>query len=309
MTFAARGHGSGTLLGILAILLWGSTIAAIRAVVEQLGALGAGACANLIAGGVACAIVLASPRRRGRLRRLPRAYLFGCGTLFVLYCPPLYLAMHWAATREQAVEVALVNYLWPAMSLALSVVVLNKRARPLLGPALLLALIGVCLGMSNGRGVSWHSFGRNLAANPWPYAMAFAAALLWALYSNLSSRWAADVGENPVPLFLLATGLVLAVLWWAEGITVRHPWTARGVAELLYLSLFPTLLAYVCWDAAMRKGHVVLVNSLSFFIPLISTAISCAYLGVRAGAGLWLACALVVVGAVACRLSIVDRRS
>lgn len=297
-----------TTLGILAILLWGSTIAGIRTVSEQLGALGAGACVHLIAGGIGCLVL----GRRDGLRqflRLPRTYLLGCGLLFVAYAPPLYLAIRGAASREQTVEVAIVNYLWPAMSLALSVPILNKKARLTLLPALLLALAGVYLAMAQGRNVSWSSFRQNLTTNPMPYAMAFTAATLWAFYSNLSRRWADGVQASPVPVFLLATGLVLLAAWWADGIRPpRQAWTPRSVLELVYLSIFPTLLAYVFWDIAMRKGNVVLVNSLSFLIPLISTAVSCVYLRVHAGPGLWIASGLVVAGAIGCRMSITDGR-
>lgn len=306
MSLAKHERGWGTLLGIVAVLLWGSTIAAIRSVVEQVGALGAGAFANLIGGGLLCLMLIAQPGRLRRVLALPRAYLIGCGLLFVGYCPPLYLAMHWSATREQAIEVALINYLWPAMTLALAVPVLRRRARLTLVPALLIALSGVYLALAQGGGLSWQSFRHNVAANPPPYVMAFIAASLWALYSTLSCRWTGDGQDTAVPFFLLATGAILLVAWWAEGATVRHPWTGRGVLELLYLGLFPTLLAYWFWDVAMRKGNVVLVTSLSFFIPLISTVISCLYLGVKMGSGLWLACGLVVGGAILCKFSVVE---
>jgi drug/metabolite transporter (DMT)-like permease len=306
MASAKREWALGTLLGILAVLLWGSTIAAIRSVVEQLGALGAGGFANLIGGGLLCLVLAAQPGRLRRAVALPRQYLVGCGLLFVAYCPPLYLAMYWSATREQAVQVALINYLWPAMTLALSVPILRKRARPTLAPAICLALAGVYLAMAQGGAVSWQSFRHNIASNPWPYAMAFMAAALWALYSALSCRWAGNLSDTAVPFFLLATGLILVIAWWAEGATIRHPWTRRSVMELLYLALLPTLLAYWFWDVAMRKGNIILVTSLSFFIPLISTAMSCFYLGVAAGPSLWLACLLVVGGAVLCKLSILE---
>lgn len=309
MGLAKRERMLGTLLGILAVLLWGSTIAAIRSVVEQLGALGAGAFANLIGGGVGCLVILAQPGKLRRVLALPRAYLIGCGLLFVVYCPPLYLAMLWSANRAQAVQVALINYLWPAMTLALSVPILGKRARLTLAPALLLALAGVSLAMAQDGAISWESFHHNISANPRPYLMAFVAAVSWAVFSALSCRWAGEAEASGVPFFLLATGLVLVAAWWVDGAAVRHPWTLRRASELLYLGLFPTLLAYWFWDVAMRKGHVVLVTSLSFFIPLISTIISCSYLGVRMGPSLWLGCGLVVGGAILCKLSILEPES
>jgi drug/metabolite transporter (DMT)-like permease len=56
----------------------------------------------------------------------------------------------------------------------------------------------------------------------------------------------------------------------------------------------------------MRKGTIVLVVSISYVTPLLSTLLNCAYLHMRPGPSLWLACAMVIGGAVLCRRSVVD---
>jgi len=84
-------------------------------------------------------------------------------------------------------------------------------------------------------------------------------------------------------------------------------WTVRVVAELLYMSIFPTFLAYIFWDRAMRKGNIILVASLSYFTPLLSIIISSLYLQVVIKPSLWIACGLVIAGAVICKFSIIDK--
>jgi drug/metabolite transporter (DMT)-like permease len=84
-------------------------------------------------------------------------------------------------------------------------------------------------------------------------------------------------------------------------------WTVRIVVELLYMSIFPTFLAYIFWDRAMRKGNIILVVSLSYFTPLLSIIISSLYLQVAVKANLWIACGLVIAGAVVCKFSIIDK--
>ena len=81
-------------------------------------------------------------------------------------------------------------------------------------------------------------------------------------------------------------------------------WDARVIAELLYMTLFVTVVAYVFWDQAMRKGNVVLVAALSYATPLLSTLFSAAYLRVVPGPAIWTACTLVIVGAAVCRLAV-----
>jgi drug/metabolite transporter (DMT)-like permease len=72
------------------------------------------------------------------------------------------------------------------------------------------------------------------------------------------------------------------------------------------MSVFPTFLAYTFWDRAMRKGNIILVASFSYFTPLLSIIISSLYLQVVIKNNLWIACGLVIVGAVICKFSIVD---
>lgn len=72
------------------------------------------------------------------------------------------------------------------------------------------------------------------------------------------------------------------------------------------MSIFPTFLAYTLWDKAMRKGKIILVVSFSYFTPLLSIIISSLYLQVVVRANLWIACALVITGAVICKFSIYD---
>jgi len=73
------------------------------------------------------------------------------------------------------------------------------------------------------------------------------------------------------------------------------------------MAVLPGLLAYVFWEAAMRKGHMVLVAAIVYCICLLSTIISCLYLGVAMSFELWLACGLVIAGAVTCNWSIIER--
>jgi drug/metabolite transporter (DMT)-like permease len=60
-------------------------------------------------------------------------------------------------------------------------------------------------------------------------------------------------------------------------------------------------LGYVFWDIAMRRGDVVLVATISYFTPLVSTLIGAVYLGVRPGPRLWMGGVLLVGAAYACR--------
>ena len=290
--------------GLGAILLWSTTFAFARSLSEQIGPLTAGAAVYLI-GGSFCLVRLGwSAKPVARLLNLPRSYLLGCGSLFILYTAAIYLAVGLAKDREQLLEIAVVNYLWPALTVLFSVPLLKTRASLWLAPGTALALSGVCLVMTQGAPVSWGSFRAHLQDNPAAYMLALAAAISWALYSNLARRWAGPESDGAVEFFLPATGLVLLALC----LVVREPtaWTFRAVGEASSLAAI-TALAYVLWDVAMRKGNLLLVIACSYFTPLLSTVVSCAYLEVSPSPKLWIGCALLVSGSLMTWRSVSDR--
>jgi drug/metabolite transporter (DMT)-like permease len=301
-----RGHTLATLLGIAAIVIWGSLIGVARSVIEQVGVLWSAAAVSLVGGGLGLVVTKVWVTRRPESVTLSVRYLFGCGLLFVVYNAAIYIAIRLAADRSQTVEIGLVNYLWPALTVALGVPILRHKAGPGLLPGLIIAMVGIYLGMTTGKEISLQTIGRNLLTGPWPYVLGLLAAISWALYSNIARRWAGNARDGAVPIFLLATGVVLAAAAAAFEPLPRHTWTVRAVAELLYLAVFPTLLAYVFWDTAMRRGNIILVSSVSFFTPLISTIMSCLYLRVPMGLQLWAACGLVIVGAAVCKQSVTE---
>ena len=289
--------------GLLAIVLWSSTIAVARSLSEQLGPLTAGAAVYLIAGALCLAHLARSKTSIAQLLRLPGKYLLGCGILFAVCNVSLFLAVGQARDRAQVLEIGLINYLWPAATILLSVPLLNKRANLWLLPGTALALAGVFLVMTQGARVSWHAFAGHLRSNPMAYALALAAAVTWAFYSNLVRRWSGAGGDGAAELFIPATGLVLLVirLLWPEPTL----WSTQVVVEAVALGGI-TAVAYVLWDAAMRKGDLLFVAACSYFTPLLSTLVTCAYLNVAPGYQLWAGCAAIVLGSLVSWRSLLD---
>ncbi len=289
--------------GLAAILLWSMTFGVARSLSEQIGPLTAGACVYLL-GGVLHLLWLA---RQGTSVRhilgLSRRYVGGCGFLFVLYTVVMYLAIGWAADRRQVLEIGLINYLWPTLTILFSLMILNKQATGLLVPGTVLALAGEFLVITQGDSVSWSSFWGHLQSNPKAYACALVGALSWASYSTLARRWSEPGGNGAVALFLPATGLALLVLrlFSAEA----SAWSGRAVGETVVLAV-GTLLGYGLWDMAMRKGNLLLVAACSYFTPLLSTFVSCVYLQVTPGWRLWVGCLALVGGSLLTWLSLSD---
>lgn len=291
-----------TLLGIAAILLWSTTIAFSRNLTEQLGTLTAGASIYTIAGGIG---LLVTGLKRGELKamlRLPPLYLYGCGALFAAYIGTFYLAVGLAATHTQVLAVGLINYLWPALSLVFSIPILQRRPKPLLPVGIIVALLG--LWFSTTGGVLPDPAAPGDGVTLLPYLLALVAAVCWGLYSNLSRRWAGGGDGGGVPIFLLTSGLLLGLarLFTPE---ISH-WSIQVGIELFYMALFPGMLAYVFWDAAVRRGAIITLAALSYMTPLISTIVSALVLGVQPGAATWIGAGMLIVGAIICKQSIIE---
>ena len=292
-----------TAMGFAAVLLWSSSVAFIRSLSEKLGPVSTIVYAYLAAGVVTMVWAGILAGGLSRLSRLPWKYLWGCGALFVAYTTCFCLSVALARDRVQVLEVGLVNYLWPSLTLGLSVPILGYRARWFLLPGMLAATAGMITATSSSGALSLAGFRANVVANGLPYGLALAGAVTWALYSNLARRWGGE-GDG-APFFTLASGLVVLPL---RVVFPETPsWDARVVGELVYMAVFVTAFAYVFWDRAMRRGHMVLVAALSYFTPLLSTVVSAVHLGVAPGPRIWGACVLVVAGAAVCRLAVEER--
>lgn len=79
-------------------------------------------------------------------------YLIAGSVLFVTYEICLALALGYAATRHRAIEVGMVNYLWPSLTILFAILFNGQKTTRLVIHGLIIALTGVCwvLGGENG---------------------------------------------------------------------------------------------------------------------------------------------------------------
>jgi len=296
---------TGTVLGVAAILLWSTTVAVSRSVTEVLGAIPTAAAVFLWGGLWGVGFFAIRPKAFRNTLRLPVKYLFGCGALFVAYMGLLYGAIGTASDRATVIEVGVINYLWPSMTILLSIPLLKKRARPTLVPGVLLAVLGMLVVTFNGTESSFASFLAHLSANVIPFVLALGAAVSWGLYSVLSRRWAGSAGGTAVPLFLLATGFVMTLA--AGDVPRPAEWSSSVTLRLAYLAILPGFCGYFFWDYAVRRGNIILVATLSYFTPLFSTLICCFYFGIPLTGTLITGCVILVAGALIAKHAVIER--
>ncbi len=209
-----------TLIGASAVLLWSPVLGMLRTITEIFGAVG-GAALIFTAAAVFSALILGVPRPS----QLPRRYLLVGGALFIGTEISLSLSIGLAHHRGQALELVMINYLWPCLTVLLTVLTRMQRGSWLLLPATVLCLLGVVLVITGEGAWSPAMLLANLRSNPLAYALALAASCMWATYSLVTKRIGGS--RNAVPLFMIATA---AVLWLKYALGDAPRCTCTGAA-------------------------------------------------------------------------------
>jgi drug/metabolite transporter (DMT)-like permease len=282
---------AATLCGLAAILLWSTMIGMVRSVGTALGAL-VGAAAIYTAG----ALVLWLLFRPAPLHNARPGYLLLGGALFVAYELCLSQALGLATSDLQAMELGIINYLWPCFTILLAVPMNGQRLRPWIVPGLALCLAGVIQVMGGSRELSVSSLAAGVAANPLVYLLAFTGAVLWGLYCNVTRRFAR--GYNGITLFFSATAATL----WAFAAAQSSPLPAAPAQVWFEVVAAGAALGigYALWNVGMLGGDMPLLTTASYATPLLSTVFAAIWLGTALTAPFWLGAALVTTGSLLC---------
>lgn len=280
-----------TLIGLIAIVLWSAIVGLIRSVSEGFGAVG-GAALIYTLSAVLLLLTIGFPK----LKTFPRAYLWLGSLLFVCYELCLSLSLGYANTGTQAIEVGMVNYLWPGMTIALSVIVNRQKTSLLIFPGFLLAIMGICMVLSGNQGFSPARIMANLTSNPLSYGLAFSGAVIWAVYCVITQKIAK--GSNGITLFFILTACTL----WVKYLTADQPDFVLETKPMVSLALAACAMGfgYAAWNTGILHGNVTLLATASYFIPVISALLAALILGSSLTLSFWQGAGMVSLGSLIC---------
>jgi len=280
-----------TLLGLLAILLWSSVVGLIRSVSEGLGPIGGAAMIYSVS-----AVFLLLALRMPNLRLFPRPYLLLGSLLFVSYEICLSLSLGYANTRLQAIEVGMINYLWPCFTVLMALVFNGQKAKWWLLPGLLLSLFGIGWIMSGEGGWSPAQMLENVRSNPLSYSLAFGGAVIWALYCNLTKKIAQ--GHNGVVLFITLTAVAL---WLKYAFSSESGMQFTLPVTLTLLCAGMAMGAgYAAWNVGILRGNMTLLATASYFTPVLSAVFAALVLNTALTANFWQGVVMVTAGSLIC---------
>jgi drug/metabolite transporter (DMT)-like permease len=266
------------LLALAAILIW-STLALAGAGLQQVPSF-------LLLGTAFTTSGLYALIRRRAWRAPLRVFAVGVAGIFGYHF--LYFR---AFAHAPAVEVNLINYLWPLLIVVLSPLVLPGYR---LGPR---HVLGALLGLAGAALIA--TGGRFSLQAQYLSGYLLAAALTWALYSLLTKRLPRFSTET-VAAFCLISGLLA---WGAFFIGGGSPAEIASLPPgtwlaLILVGLGPMGAAFYLWDAALKRGDPRVIGSLAYLTPLLSTLNLILFGGQRLSWVSAAAMALIICGAV-----------
>lgn len=290
---------NATLIGLIAVLLWSSIVGLIRSVSESLGATGGAAMMYSVAS-VFLLISIGFPK----LSEFPKRYLIWGSLLFVSYELCLALSIGYSNTNRQAIEVGMVNYLWPALTMVAAILFNNQKSNWLVIPGFVIAILGICWVLGGEQGLDLASMLENIKDNPLSYGLAFIGALIWATYCTVTARIAN--GKNGVTLFFMLTALVL----WVKYLLIGGAPMVFDFYAVIYLVLAAAAMGfgYAAWNVGILHGNVTILAGASYFIPVFSAALAAIVLQTPLSMSFWQGAAMVCIGSVLCWLATWQKR-
>lgn len=281
---------AATACGLVAIILWSTAAGLIRSVSEIFGPLG-GAAMIYTLGAILLVCLLGKPR----LRSISKLYLFLGSALFVAYEVCLSLALGFASNRTQAIELGVVNYLWPCLTVVLAIIMNGQKARWIIIPGTAIALFGI-LWVVSGDGLSLQGIIANVQSNPLSYSLALGCGITFALYCNVTRRYAN--GQNLVGLFFVLTAIVL----WLKYLFSSEMIPAISLGGSLELVAAAVAMAggYALWNIGILRGNMTLLATASYLAPVLASAFAAVWLGAVLNMQFWQGAVLVTAGSLIC---------
>ncbi|MBP1155675.1 MULTISPECIES: DMT family transporter [unclassified Paenibacillus] len=193
-----------------------------------------------------------------------------------------------------SINASLMNAATPIMIVVFSLFMLKERINWRVLPAILLSLVGVLWIISRG---SWTAIA-GLSFNSGDLWMLTAIAC-WALYSVGMKKFAGELPVHALFVATLVTALIVLIPCTILEWMVREPeieWSAGLAPGILFISIFPSLLSFTAWNAAIAMIGPSRCSGFLNLIPLFSAIFATLFAGESISAYHLIGALLIVTG-------------
>lgn len=185
----------------------------------------------------------------------------------------LYTAMH----TTTAINGSLIQTTMPAVIIVISLVLYGERVSWIQATGVVLCILGAAVVVLKGR---WQAL-VDMALVQGDLLM-IAAVVLYALYSALLPK---RPNINPMSFLTIIFGTgcmgLLPVYLWEMSVVGTFTLTPAAAGSIAYVALFPSIVAYFCWN---RGVEVIGANRAGLFInliPVFASILAILFLGER----------------------------
>lgn len=287
-----------TFIGLSAVFFWSFMVGLIRSVSNDLGPVGGAAVIYTVS-----AIIMLATSGLPKLRSLSPRYILLAGGFFVSYEILLSLSIGFAKNDRQSIDVAMLNFLWPSMTILFSWLFTQQKNSLLIIPGMILAFLGVSKILGGESGIDLNEIVINVKDNPLSYSMAFLASLVWAAYCIATLKY--SEGKSGVTLFLICTALVLWVKFFLSDNPPMH--IDLRCAGMVLIASMAVGYGYHAWSIGIVHGSMNTLVTASYFMPVIASASSAILLGVPLHGFFWQGAIMVCLGSLLCWKSTVQK--
>ena len=253
--------------------IWGGAFAAGKIVVAVFSPL-MGSFARYA---IACvALLLASAMREGGLPRLTRRQFFATVLLGILGVFLYNLLFLGSLQRLPASRAALIIALNPAITIAISSVVLHERLRARRWMGVAIALLGVWVVLSHGDLASIASAGVGRGE-----LLMFGAVTCWALYTIVGRKVLGGLTPLAATSYAALWGtLMLGAVAIPEIVQLRsEQFDWRMIVSLLYLGVLGTAVAFVWYYTSVQRFGASVASIFNNLVPVFGVLIGVLLLG------------------------------
>lgn len=283
-----------TLIGLLAPLTWGLSYPLVRLIAENFG-MAQGQCLLYSVAAVLLFITVGLPD----FKKLSwKFWVFAMGSAnmcSITFCIGVYLS----AGGRQTMEAAMVNYLWPALTIIFAGIFNGMKLKWTIVPGTLLALFGVYWIISAGS-PDPALFMHHIAENPLCFFFAFLGAVFWAAYSSATRAWGNN--QNASTLVFIFDAVIFAV-FWAAGFGAAPAASAAGASGFTLAGTSALLgggfamgMAYAAWTHGITYGKIQFLAIASYFTPVLSCLFGILLLNAGLDTSFWFGVGVLICG-------------
>lgn len=280
-----------TAIGCISPIFWGLSVSLVRTLSETLG-VGKGLAVNYTIALVFVFLLFGLPN----LKILPLKYYI-CG-LGCAIGTSLTFAISLAMAKDgtQTMEVGMINYLWPTLTILFAVLFNGQKAKWWVGVGMFAAIYGIVVVISGSLMIDFSAMWGRVQSNPISYLLALGAAVFWAAYSNFTKAWAK--GQNPTTLIFALDCIFFNAIWLFD-LAPSNDWNAKGVLVAIASALIMGS-AYGMWTYGVQKGRIEIMSIVSYFTPVLSCIFASMLIGAKLSGVFWIGVSVVVIGSFIC---------